>query len=89
MGEVLARIKIMPESPEIDLEELKEKMRKGMPPGAKLQKISEEPVAFGLKALITDVIVEDSEGGTDEIEDFISSLEGVSSIQIVSLTRLL
>jgi elongation factor 1-beta len=89
MGEVLARIKIMPEGTEVNLEELKERMRRGMPSGAKLQKVAEEPVAFGLKALIADVIVEDAEGGTDKIEDFISSLEGVSSIQIVSLTRLL
>ncbi|MBC7115357.1 MAG: elongation factor 1-beta [Archaeoglobi archaeon] len=89
MGEVLARIKIMPEGAEINLEELKKKIEEGMPQGAKLQRVSEEPVAFGLKALVADVIVDDAEGGTDKIEDFISSLDGVSSIQIVSLTRLL
>ncbi|MDI3502664.1 MAG: elongation factor 1-beta [Archaeoglobi archaeon] len=89
MGEVLARIKIMPEGADINLEELKKRIEEGMPEGARLQRVSEEPVAFGLRALVADVIVDDAEGGTDKIEDFISSLEGVSSIQIVSLTRLL
>ncbi|MBC7110432.1 MAG: elongation factor 1-beta [Archaeoglobi archaeon] len=89
MGEVLAKIKIMPEGAEVDLEELKKKIEEGMPQGARLHRVLEEPVAFGLRALIADVIVDDAEGGTDKIEDFISSLEGVSSIQIVSLTRLL
>lgn len=89
MGEVLAKIKIMPEGAEVDLEELKKKIEEGMPRGARLHRVLEEPVAFGLRALVADVIVDDAEGGTDKIEDFISSLEGVSSIQIVSLTRLL
>ena len=63
MGEVLTTMKIMPESPEVDLEAIKSTIESSMPEGAKLHEIAEEPIAFGLVAIILNFITEDGEGG--------------------------
>ena len=51
MGEVVATLKIMPESPDVDLEALKAAIQVAMPAEAEFHKIEEEPIAFGLVAL--------------------------------------
>lgn len=51
MGEVVATLKIMPESPDVDLEALKAAIQAAMPAEAEFHKIEEEPIAFGLVAL--------------------------------------
>ncbi|MGL6298922.1 MAG: elongation factor 1-beta, partial [Methanobacteriaceae archaeon] len=48
MGEVVATVKLMPESPDEDLEKIKADIQSSMPEGAELHKIEEEPIAFGL-----------------------------------------
>ncbi len=43
MGEVVATLKIMPESPDVDLEALKAAIQAAMPAEAEFHKIEEEP----------------------------------------------
>ena len=61
MGEVVATLKIMPESPDVDLEALKAAIQAAMPAEAEFHKIEEEPIAFGLVALNLIFIIEDGE----------------------------
>ena len=89
MADVLATMKIMPESPEVDLEALKTTIEEGLPEDAKFEGITEEPIAFGLVALILNFIIEDGEGGTESTEEFISGLEDVASIEITGIGRLM
>ncbi|BAW32232.1 MAG TPA: elongation factor 1-beta [Methanothermobacter sp.] len=89
MGEVLATIKIMPESPEIDMSKLKNEIQSSIPKSAELYKIEEEPVAFGLIALKIMVIVDDAAGGTENVEKNLSKIEGVSNIEVTDLRRLI
>ena len=89
MGEVLTTMKIMPDSPEVDLEAIKAAIEGSMPEGAKLNDMKEEPIAFGLVALNTMVIVEDGEGGTDAIEAAIAELEDVASVEVTATGRLM
>ena len=89
MSEVLATMKIMPESPEVDLDALKKTIEENLPEDAQFQNITEEPIAFGLVALILNFIIEDGEGGTESTEEFVSSLEDVASIEITGIGRLM
>lgn len=89
MGEVLATVKVMPESPEVDLEALKETITNNMPDDAELDSIVEEPVAFGLVALIVKFIIEDGEGGTESTEQAISEIPEVASIEFTGMGRLM
>jgi elongation factor 1-beta len=83
MGEVAARIRIMPESTDVDLKALKEALTAVVPKQARLHAIEEMPIAFGLKALIVVVILDDKlGGGTVATEDAFSKIKGVESVEV-------
>lgn len=82
MGEVVATLKIMPESPDVDLEALKVAIQAAMPAEAEFHKIEEEPIAFGLVALNLIFIIEDGEGGTESTEEAMAQLADVASVEI-------
>lgn len=88
MGEVAARIKIMPSGTDIDLNQLKDALKKTIPQGARLHSFAEEPVAFGLKALIVVVKVGDIEGGTEKVEEAFNKVKGVESVSVEELGRM-
>jgi elongation factor 1-beta len=89
MGDVVATIKLMPESPEVDLVKIKTDIESSMPSGAELHKIDEEPIAFGLVALNVMVVVGDAEGGTEPVEENLAQIDGVSSVEVVDVRRLM
>ena len=89
MGEVLTTMKIMPESPEEDLEAIKATIQSSMPEGAKLESMDEEPIAFGLVAIILNFITDDGEGGSEPVEEMVSAIDGVASIEITGVGRLM
>ncbi|MDI6859868.1 MAG: elongation factor 1-beta [Methanocellales archaeon] len=86
--EVAAKIKIMPKGIGTDFEKLKADILAVMPEGARLQGFAEEPIAFGLKALMAVVLVEDAEGGTEKVEEAFVKVHGVESVQVIDLGRI-
>ena len=89
MGEVLATIKVMPESPDVDLEQIKKDIQASIPEGTEFHKIEEEPIAFGLVALNVQVIVGDEEGGTEPAEENLATINGVSNVTVTDVGRLM
>ena len=79
MGDVAIRYHVMPEGPDVNLEEIKAKLRVL---GAR--EIQEKPVAFGIKLLDVLFVMPDKEGST--IEDKIREISGVSSVETESIT---
>jgi elongation factor 1-beta len=75
----------MPDGPEIDLEKLKNKISNLIPESAKLNKIEEKPVAFGLKALEVQIIMNDREGGAEELENALNQIENVQSVETIHI----
>ena len=89
MGEVVATIKLMPESPEMDVAKVKEAIKSSIPENTELHSIEEDPIAFGLVAIIVMVVVDDAEGGTEQVEENLSKIEDVASIEVVDVRRLM
>lgn len=83
MGSVALILKIMPESPEVDLNDLAGKIKEKV---AGVQDVREEPIGFGLKALKVAVVVDDAGGASDAVEEAINSIDGVERAEIVELT---
>ena len=52
MASVVVTVKLMPESPEVDLDQMKEKATEVINKVGEVGKTEIEPVAFGLKALL-------------------------------------
>lgn len=89
MARVLVVMKILPEDINIDLEELKDRIKEKMPEGYELARYEIEPIAFGLKALrIYVVMPEVTEGGTEPLEKIVSSIDGVSQVEVEVVHRL-
>ena len=78
-------VNVMPESIETDLEKLKEAIKKQLTKAKNIQ-IEEKEIAFGLKALQVLVAWTENED-TDEIENTISKIKGVSSCKIEDIRR--
>lgn len=85
LGEVAIIYKVMPDGPEIDLNELKANIIKIIPEKAKLNKIEEKPIAFGLKALEVQIILNDREGGAEELEAALGQIKNVQSVETVHI----
>lgn len=82
MGNVAISLKIMPESPNTDLEKIKEEIAKKI----EIKDSKIEPLAFGLKSLKILVVVPDK--GSENIENEIRSINGVSEVEVESSTLL-
>ncbi|AFZ71152.1 translation elongation factor aEF-1 beta [Caldisphaera lagunensis DSM 15908] len=89
MARVAVLLKVMPNSLDIKLNDLKNEIMKSLPEGYKIIDSKEEPVAFGLKALILLVSMpENTEGGTEEIESLIRNVDGVEDVEVETVSRL-
>tara|TARA_Y100000310_G_scaffold314502_1_gene363928 strand:+ start:1406 stop:1693 length:288 start_codon:yes stop_codon:yes gene_type:complete len=92
MAIAVVTVKIMPESPEINLDELtpkvqaliKEFTERDSPED---QKVEIEPVAFGLKAIKIIFTMDEAKGSPDVIEGKITAIEGVQSFEVVDVRR--
>lgn len=87
MGKVAAKLKVMPQNPEIDLDELQDRLEGSLPEGAKINGFERDDVAFGLIALLPTVIVPDDAGGTEAVEERFSDVEGVESVEVQNVGR--
>ncbi|WP_138007248.1 elongation factor 1-beta [Halalkalirubrum salinum] len=87
MGKVAAKMKVMPNSPELDLDELEDKLEASLPEGAQINGFERDDVAFGLVAVLPTVLVADDAGGTEAVEEAFSGVEGVESVSVENVGR--
>jgi len=85
MGTVLAVFKIMPESMD-KFDEIKENVKGALPEGAELQEVREEPIAFGLKAVVVGITMEDKGGIMDRVEEALRSIPNVENVTVEGTT---
>jgi len=89
MSKVVVSVKIFPSEITIDLAMLKEKVEKTLPEYASVYKFVEEPIAFGLVALIAHIVVpEEKSGGLEEIEERLQKINEISEIQTLMVRRI-
>lgn len=89
MAEVAIKMKILPESVEVDLSKLKKACEKEIKAfGGEVHKVEEQPIAFGLKALEFMFILDESKGGTDPLEEKLVALPGVRSAEVTDVRRM-
>jgi translation elongation factor aEF-1 beta len=83
MGTALITIKIMPESVEANLEKIKESAKEIVKSNkGKNTRFEEEPIAFGLKAVLTYFDIDED----DELEPIEQKLRKIENVQSVSVT---
>ena len=86
MGKVAVILKLMPESADIPVADLKEAVMAAV---SGVDEIREEPIGFGLFALKVAAVIEDEEGATDALESKLAAVEGIASAQIIDANRMI
>lgn len=89
LAKVMVSVKIFPSNVSGDLNELRENVRKSLEGKASIYKFEQEPIAFGLEALIAHILLpEDNEGQMDEVEERLKGIGGVSEVQVLVTRRI-
>ena len=90
MAQIYIKLKIMPEDIEVNLENLQVEIKKVIEHfKGTVDSFQTEDVAFGLKAIIAQFMVEDTETDTDVVDDNLRNVEGVGSVQVIDIRRAL
>ncbi|MDP6600516.1 MAG: elongation factor 1-beta [Candidatus Woesearchaeota archaeon] len=89
MAQVVVTLKIMPESPEVDLGNIEGEAKTKIIDFSQTKEIKteQEPIAFGLKALKIIFVMDESKGSTDSLEESIKTISGVNSVETVDVRR--
>ena len=87
MSVIAVKIKVMPTSPEVNLEELQGKM-KGLleSEGVQNTQFETQPIAFGLKAIIA-MFGWPEEKELETLEAQIGKIENVNSVELLDIRR--
>ena len=80
MGEVALKYRLMPESPDSDIEAIVSKIPGVLPDDANFGAHEVKPFAFGLKAIMIAIIGIDREGFATEVENGLNSLSGIQTV---------
>jgi len=88
MAKVVVSVKIFPSDITVDLGLLKQKIERSLPEYASVYRFVEEPIAFGLVALIAHIVVpEEKPGGLDEVEKRLRGIDEISEIETIMVRR--
>jgi elongation factor 1-beta len=85
---VIAQFRVMPTDIDVDLDDLMRRIESSLPENTKVEIHRQDDIAFGLKALVMNILMEDKAGGTTPVEDAIQAQKGVESVEVVGVTRI-
>ncbi|MEM3672692.1 MAG: elongation factor 1-beta [Candidatus Bathyarchaeia archaeon] len=89
MGSVVIAYKIFPTDIIVNLDDLKKKIEKCLPEFASVYGYGEEPIAFGLKALLVQIkFPEDKTGMLEEFEKKLEGISEISQVQTIMVRRI-
>ncbi|OYT31358.1 MAG: elongation factor 1-beta [Thermofilum sp. ex4484_79] len=90
MGKVLVLVRLLPEDVETTPETLLERVKEKLPEIYEVLRHQAEPIAFGLQALRMIIAMpEEYIGGTNELEEILSQVQGVSQVDVLNVSRAL
>ena len=82
MGSVVVSYKIFPVDITVDFDKLKKKIEDSLPESVSIYGFGEEPIAFGLNALVAYIkIPEDKSGVLDKLEKKLDGIGEISQVQ--------
>ena len=88
MGSYVIRMKILPEDTTTDLQKLVETVGGLLPKPAQIRSHRVEPIAYGLSAVVADIVAPEEEGFVDKVEEAVSIAPLVSQYEVIGVSRM-
>ncbi len=88
MGSYVIRLKLLPEDTSTEHQKIVDSVSSILPKPAQIRGHKIEPIAFGLSAIIVDVVAPEEEGIIDRIEELVSKAPLVGQYELVAVSRM-
>ncbi len=88
MGSYVIRIKLLPQDTTTEHQKMVDSVALLLPKSAQIRSQRVEPIAFGLSAVIVDVVAPEEEGMVDRIEEAVSRSPLVSQYEVTGVSRM-
>jgi elongation factor 1-beta len=83
MGQVAVLFRLMPDGVDADLKAIAEGVRGSLPTGVTVRGLQVKDIAYGLKALLISVVMNDQEGILDATEAALAKVPHVESVEVM------
>ena len=88
MGSYVIRLKVLPEDTTTNLDQMLQAVTSALPGDSRIRAHKVEPIAFGLSAVIVDVVTPEEEGKSDAVERAIASVPLVNQSEMMGVSRM-
>ena len=88
MGSYVIRLKVLPADTTTEHDRIVKSIADSLPSVAKVRSQRIEPIAFGLSAIILDIVAPEQEGIIDSVEESISKAPLVGQSELVGVSRM-
>ncbi|MEM0128832.1 MAG: elongation factor 1-beta [Thermoplasmata archaeon] len=83
MGQVAVLFRLMPQGVETDLAGVARKIPEAIPRGVTIRGMQAKDIAYGLRALLVSVVMNDEGGLLDSVEQALAKVPGVESVEVM------
>jgi len=88
MGSYVIRLKLLPQDTTTEHQKIVDSVAGALPSQAKIRSQRIEPIAFGLSAIIVDVVAPEEEGVIERIEAAVSAAPLVGQSELMGVSRM-
>ncbi len=84
----MIRLKLLPQDTTTDPQKIVDSVSSVLPTPAQIRGQKVEPIAFGLSAVIVDIVAPEEEGVIDKIEEVVSKAPLVGQYELIGVSRM-
>jgi len=88
VGSYVIRLKLLPQDTSTDHQKIIDSVASLLPKPAHIRGQKIEPIAFGLSAIIVDVVAPEEEGMIDKVEEVVSKAPLVGQYELIAVSRM-
>jgi elongation factor 1-beta len=88
MGSYVIRLKVLPQDTTTEHQKIIDSVAGALPGQAKIRSQKIEPIAFGLSAIIVDIVAPEEEGMIEQIEKAVSAAPLVGQSEFMGVSRM-